>query len=42
MVPNVFKPVTIIDSIDIEEFYIQLYQELGLDEDELYSEEDNG
>lgn len=41
MVSNVFKPYKIIESGDIEEFYIQLEQELGFEEDEVYSEEEN-
>ena len=41
MISQIFNPITIIDYSDIEEFYTQLYQEPGLDEDELYSEEDN-
>lgn len=40
MVSSVFTPVKIIDSLDIEDFYMIMDQELEIYEDEQYSEEE--
>ena len=41
MLSCVFTPVKIINSADMEDFYMLMDQELGIEEDELYSEEEN-